>query len=59
MRSGNDTGLTLTYSSSNTAVIDVNGINLEPKGVGTATITCSQPGDTNYDAAPPRPSPSL
>ena len=49
--SGNDTGLTLTYSSSNTAVIDVNGINLEPKGVGTATITVSQPGDTNYNAA--------
>ena len=49
--SGADTGLTLTYSSSNTAVIDVNGINLEPKGVGTATITVSQPGDTNYDAA--------
>ena len=37
------TGLTLAYSSSNTAVIDVNGINLEPKGVGTATITVSQP----------------
>ena len=49
--SGADTGLTLTYSSSNTAVIDVNGINLEPKGVGTATITVSQLGDTNYDAA--------
>ena len=45
------TGLTLAYSSSNTAVIDVNGINLEPKGVGTATITVSQPGDTNYNAA--------
>ena len=49
--SGNDTGLTLSYSSSNTAVIDVNGINLEPKGVGTATITVSQAGDTNYNAA--------
>ena len=36
---GSDTGLTLSYSSSNTSVIDVNGINLEPKGVGTATIT--------------------
>ena len=49
--SGNDTGLTLSYASSNSAVIDVNGINLEPKGVGTATITVSQPGDTNYNAA--------
>ena len=46
-----DTGLTLSYSSSNTSVIDVNGINLEPKGVGTATITVSQAGDTNYNAA--------
>ena len=49
--SGNDTGLTLSYSSSNTSVIDVNGINLEPKGVGTATITVSQAGNTNYNAA--------
>ena len=48
---GSDTGLTPSYSSSNTAVIDVNGINLEPKGVGTATITVSQAGDTNYNAA--------
>ena len=49
--SGADTGLSLTYSSSNTAVIDVNGIKLEPKGVGNATITVSQVGDTNYNAA--------
>ena len=48
---GGDTGLTLTYSSSDTSVIDVNGINLEPKGVGSATITVSQSGDTNYNAA--------
>ena len=49
--SGADTGLTLSYSSSNTSVIDVNGINLEPKGVGTATITVSQSGDSSYAAA--------
>ena len=46
-----DAGLTLTYESNDTSVIAVNGINLEPKGVGTATITVSQAGDTNYNAA--------
>ena len=50
--SGADTGLTLSYSSSDTSVIAVNGINLEPKGVGTATITVSQAGDNSYSAAP-------
>ena len=49
--SGNDTGLTLSYASSDASIVSVNGINLAPAGVGTATITVSQPGDTNYNAA--------
>ena len=49
--SGADTNLTLSYSSGTPSVITVNGTKLEPVGVGTATITVSQPGDINYNAA--------
>jgi hypothetical protein len=48
---GADTNLTLAYSSSNTAVIAINGLNLQPLSVGTSTITVSQPGNTDYNAA--------
>ena len=48
---GSDTGLTLSYATSNASIVSVNGINLAPAGVGTATITVSQAGDTNYNAA--------
>ena len=44
-------GLPLSYSSSNTAVVDVTGGKLDPKGAGTATITLSQAGDSHFSAA--------
>jgi hypothetical protein len=44
-------GLTVTYSSSDTNVATVAGSTLTIVGVGTATITASQAGDANYTAA--------
>ena len=50
---GANTGLALTYSSSNSAVVEVtgSGAKLTPKGPGSATITVSQAGDATYNAA--------
>lgn len=44
-------GLTVAYTSSNTAVASVTGNYLHITGVGTTTITASQNGDSQYDAA--------
>ena len=44
-------GLTVSYSSNNTSVVDVLGNTLIINGVGTAIITASQAGDNNYNAA--------
>jgi hypothetical protein len=44
-------GLALTYESSNPDVVSVSGNTLTVIGVGTAIITASQAGDTNYNAA--------
>jgi hypothetical protein len=45
-------GLTLSYSSSNTGVATVNASgNVTVVGAGTATLTVSQAGDSNYNAA--------
>ena len=48
-----NTGLALTYSSSNSAVVEVtgSGAKLTPKGPGSSTITVSQAGDATYNAA--------
>jgi hypothetical protein len=48
-----DTGLALTYSSSNSAVVEVtgSGAKLTPRGPGSATITVSQAGDATYNPA--------
>ena len=48
-----ETGLALTYTSSNSAVVEVtgSGAKLTPKGAGSATITVSQAGDARYNAA--------
>jgi hypothetical protein len=48
-----DTGLALSLSSSNSAVVEITGggSKLSPKGPGTATITVSQAGDATYNAA--------
>ena len=45
-------GLTVSYSSSNTAVATVVGNILTIVGVGTTTITASQVGDASYNPAP-------
>jgi len=44
-------GLSITYTSSNTAVASVSGNTLTIVGAGTTTITASQIGDVNYSAA--------
>lgn len=46
-------GLTIAYSSSNPAVATVSGNTVTIVGVGTTTITASQAGDDNYNAATP------
>ena len=45
-------GLTCTYQSSNTAVATIVSGKVHIIGAGTATITASQAGNTNYNAAP-------
>lgn len=48
-------GLTVSYTSSNTAVATISGSTVTIVGPGTTTITASQAGDTNYQAATPVP----
>ncbi|MEQ9378675.1 MAG: Ig-like domain-containing protein [Imperialibacter sp.] len=44
-------GLTVSYTSSNTAVATVSGNTVTIVGVGSTTITASQTGNANYNAA--------
>ena len=44
-------GLALTYVSSNPLVVSISGNTLTVVGLGTATITASQSGNGNYNAA--------
>ena len=44
-------GLTVSYTSSNTAVATISGSSVIIVGLGTTTITASQAGNTNYNAA--------
>ncbi len=46
-------GLAVAYASSDTTIIKVSGVNLQIRGVGTAIITASQPGNIDYLAASP------
>ena len=46
-------GLSVSYTSSNTSVATVSGNILTILGAGTSTITASQAGDGNYTAATP------
>ena len=46
-------GLTVTYTSSNTSVATISGATLIITGVGPSTITANQPGNANFNAAPP------
>ena len=45
-------GLTVSYESSNTAVATISGETVTIIGEGSSTITASQPGNANYNAAP-------
>ncbi len=44
-------GLTISYSSSNTSVATTSGTSITIVGAGTTTITASQAGDAAYNAA--------
>ncbi len=44
-------GLTVTYTSSNTDVATVSGSTITIVGAGTSTITASQAGNDDYNAA--------
>ena len=44
-------GLTVTYSSSNTSVATISGATVTVVGAGSTTITASQVGDDNYNTA--------
>ncbi|OJJ19189.1 hypothetical protein BKI52_20470 [marine bacterium AO1-C] len=44
-------GLGVTYASSNTSVATISGNTVTIVGAGTTTITASQAGDANYNAA--------
>jgi len=48
-------GLTVTYASDNTSVATIAGGLIHITGGGTAVITASQTGNTNYNAAPDVP----
>jgi hypothetical protein len=48
-----DSGLPVSYASSNPAVATVVGNNIHIVGAGTTTITASQAGNSNYNAANP------
>ncbi len=48
-------GLTVSYSSSNTAVATVSGSTITIVGAGTTTITATQSGNATYAAATPVP----
>jgi len=45
-------GLTTTYSSSDASVASISGATISIVGAGTSTITASQLGDNDYNAAP-------
>jgi hypothetical protein len=44
-------GLSITYSSSNTSVATISGNTITLLALGTTTITASQPGNANYNPA--------
>jgi hypothetical protein len=46
-------GLPVSYSSSNQNVATISGSTVTIVGAGTSSITASQPGDNNYNAAAP------
>jgi len=50
---GADSGLPITYSVSGNCTLEADGVTLDLGSVGTCSVTASQPGDGNYNAATP------
>ena len=46
-----DSGLSITYTSSNESIATISGLTVTIKGAGTSTITASQVGNANYNVA--------
>ena len=53
LSANSDSGLAISYSSSDLNVVQVSGSTLNVIGAGSATITASQPGNNNYNPATP------
>src|SRR6185369_4575739 len=53
LTASSNSGLAISYTSSNPAVATISGTTVTIVGAGTATITASQSGDANYNAASP------
>jgi YDG domain len=51
LTASSNSGLTVSYSSTNTSIATVSGNTVTIVGNGTTTITASQSGDANYNAA--------
>ncbi|MBW1296391.1 ELWxxDGT repeat protein [Aquimarina litoralis] len=51
LNASSDAGLAISYTSSNTSVATVSGNTVTIVGVGSTTITASQAGNNNYNAA--------
>ncbi|NVN97854.1 MAG: MBG-2 domain-containing protein [Geobacteraceae bacterium] len=51
LATGGDSGNSITFASSNTAVAAVSGTTVTIVGAGTTTITASQAGNSNYASA--------
>jgi|GEM_PF-1973138 len=46
-----DSGLDITYTSSDNTIVSISGVTASIKGAGTVTITASQAGNDTYNAA--------
>ncbi|PTB94660.1 hypothetical protein C9994_11925 [Marivirga lumbricoides] len=53
LAASSNSGLAITYTSSNTEVATISGNEVSVSGVGITTITASQAGNDNYNAATP------
>ena len=51
LKGTNSANLPITYTSGNSNTLLISGSNAVMKGRGTNTITASQPGNSNYNAA--------
>jgi len=52
LNSSASSGLSVVFSSTNPDIAEISGTVLKINGAGSTTITASQPGDNNFNAAP-------